>query len=109
MVGIVVLNFNGWDMTIKCIESLREACKRQFKVYIVDNASTIEMPIKFIKFVEKSKDCELIVSKKNQGYAAGNNLGIKKALEDQCSHIMVSNNDVLFGKKMYRKSVRFFR
>lgn len=38
---------------------------------------------------------DIVISKKNEGFARGNNLGIKKAVNDYCSDlIIVSNNDI---------------
>lgn len=96
MIGIVILNFNGWDMTMNCIESIRKSCKISYKIYIVDNASTIQMTKKFKLLIDNSYDCELLINQKNRGYSAGNNVGIKRALEDNCEYILISNNDVIF-------------
>lgn len=34
--------------------------------------------------------------RKNLGYAAGNNVGIKEALQDGCEWLVISNNDIVF-------------
>ena len=39
--------------------------------------------------------CELVQSGSNLGYAGGNNVGIKRALEYGCTHICVLNNDTV--------------
>ena len=42
MLGIVILNYNTWDDTIACIESLLKFTKiNKGKIYVVDNASPI--------------------------------------------------------------------
>lgn len=107
MIGVVILNYNGWDMTINCVESLRISCNMSFKIYIVDNASTTKMPFDFQSFIKQSEDCELIINTENRGYSAGNNIGIKKALEDGCTHILISNNDVLFKKNSVEELCNF--
>lgn len=96
MIGIVILNYNGWDMTIDCIKSIRKSCQYPYKIYIVDNASPIKMTEKFKTFMDQSVDCELILHLVNKGYSAGNNVGIKRALDDKCDYILISNNDVIF-------------
>lgn len=98
-----MLNYNSWDMTIDCINSLRANCMIPYKVYIVDNASIKHMTDKFMVFISKAKDCELLKNDSNKGYSAGNNVGIKKALEEGCEYILISNNDVIFRKNSIEK------
>lgn len=103
MIGIVILNYNGWDITINCIKSLRKNCLLPYKVYLVDNASTERMSEEFLNFINTANDCEFLISNKNLGYSAGNNVGIQKALEERCEYILISNNDVIFSKKTIEK------
>ena len=71
---IVVLNFNGGQDVIDCLESLR---KEVAKVVVVDNRSTDNSLAQIRKKFPKVK---IIKNKKNLGFAAGNNAGIKYAL-----------------------------
>lgn len=77
-----MLNYNGWDLTIECITSIRANCNYPYRIYIVDNCSTVEMTENFKSFISDSTDCELIFNKKNLGYSCGNNVGIKRAICD---------------------------
>lgn len=103
MIGIVMLNYNGWKMTMDCVSSIRESCHKPFTVYIVDNASTVSMPMDFRDFIESSKDCVFFQNEDNKGYSAGNNIGIKCALENGCEYIMITNNDVIFKPQSIEK------
>lgn len=103
MVGIVLLNYNNWDLCVDCIKSIRDTTHIPYMVYIVDNASTVGMTEVFAEFISTAKDCLLIRNKLNKGYSAGNNIGIHKALEDNCEYILVSNNDVIFKKSCIEK------
>ncbi|MBY6274206.1 MAG: glycosyltransferase family 2 protein, partial [Bacillaceae bacterium] len=38
-VGIIVINYNGYDDTVECIESLIKLRYPNKKIYIVDNCS----------------------------------------------------------------------
>jgi len=49
-----------------------------------------------MSLIQKKQNIILINSDENNGYAAGNNIGIKKAIEDNCKYIMIVNNDVEF-------------
>ncbi|SEA81583.1 hypothetical protein SAMN05216349_13126 [Oribacterium sp. KHPX15] len=96
MIGIVILNYNTWDLTAQCIESIDKSCHINFKIYIVDNASTKEAPESVSGFISSHLKCQLIKNTTNKGYAAGNNIGIRQALQDKCEKILVTNNDVIF-------------
>ena len=102
-----MLNYNGWDMTIECIESIREHCKYPFRIYIVDNCSTVGMPENFKSFIANSNDCELLVNKKNLGYSCGNNVGIKRALDDNVDYVLITNNDIIFKKNSIEELTNF--
>ena len=66
-------------------------------VYLVDNASAEPMPDAVKQYI-RTNGVHFLQSKKNGGYASGNNIGIKKALEDGCDYLLVSNNDILFRR-----------
>jgi len=41
-VYVILLNWNGWQYTTKCIESLRRLNYPNYRVVVVDNGSTDE-------------------------------------------------------------------
>lgn len=98
MVGVVILNYNSWEDTRECMESIFEyeqAC--QMNIYLVDNNSSIRPSAEMCLFMEK-KHVVFLQSKENKGYAAGNNIGIAKALKDGCDAILISNSDVRYER-----------
>lgn len=96
MVGIVVLNYNSWDDTTACIKSIFCAEQRsKFKIYVVDNASPIRPSEKLVSWM-KEQGVIFIQNNVNSGYSAGNNIGIKRALDDGCDAILISNSDVRY-------------
>ena len=95
MVGIVILNYNTWLMSKNCIISIRNTTSIPYKIFLVDNASSKEMPEEIEKLLD-SKDIVFIKNDVNKGYSAGNNVGIKAALEEGCNEILITNNDVIF-------------
>ncbi|MGR3741273.1 glycosyltransferase family 2 protein [Companilactobacillus sp. DQM5] len=90
-VSIIVLNYNNALDTINCLKKLRKINYKNYKVIVVDNHSTDESLSKIEKAIDKEY---LIKSPVNGGYAKGNNLGIKYALEINSDYICVLNNDV---------------
>lgn len=89
-VGIISVNFNNIKDTVLLINSLK-LIKSKYKIekYIVDNGSTDDS----LKQLKKITGIKLLTSKINLGFAGGNNIGIKKALADNCDFILLINND----------------
>jgi GT2 family glycosyltransferase len=96
MIGIVILNYNNWNDTVNCIESInRIKVQANYKIYLVDNASRIKITEED-KYILKNSNVCFLQAKTNKGYAAGNNIGILKALEEECDAILIANNDIIF-------------
>jgi len=96
MIGIVILNYETWDVTLQCMESIMEAENEEMiRIYLVDNASTRKKPKEIDRFIEQHS-VTYIETAENRGYAAGNNLGICQALKDQCTYVLITNNDIRF-------------
>jgi hypothetical protein len=89
-VFIIILNWNGCNDTIECIESLKNVTYGNFSVVVVDNSST-DNSIDVIP--KKYRDVAFIEMKKNTGFAGGNNIGINYALERGADYILLLNND----------------
>lgn len=78
------------------MESIMEAENEEMiRIYLVDNASTRKKPKEIDRFIEQHS-VTYIEAAENRGYAAGNNLGICRALEDQCTYVLITNNDIRF-------------
>lgn len=96
MIGIVILNYNNWIASEECIESIFKLGKKTgYVIYHVDNASPTKPTKKILELLNDDR-CISIMNEKNLGYNAGNNVGVKQALEDGCDAIIISNNDVLY-------------
>lgn len=88
MISIIILNYNTFDITCQCIESIyKETKKVDFEIIIVDNASTVDDPDKFLELFPKIK---LVKNTENRGFAGGCNDGIKVAKGDT---ILLLNSD----------------
>src|SRR4030067_2103187 len=92
-VAVVILNYNGLANTIECLEALEKCLLDKFKVEIivVDNGSKDGS----VKTLSKLKDIIFIENRKNLGFAAGNKIGIKKALQRKVDYILILNNDTI--------------
>ncbi len=88
-VSVIIINFNTFDLTSKCIESVIEKTKGcEYEIILVDNNSTECNPD---IFKANYPSIELIKSPQNLGFAKGNNLGLTKASGDL---VLLLNSDI---------------
>lgn len=87
----VVLNFRRAADTIACVESIRRDAPGT-GVIVVDNASGDGSADRIASALP---GIVLIASPDNGGYAAGNNMGIRRALRDGADAVLVLNNDLI--------------
>jgi hypothetical protein len=87
-VSIIIINYNTFHLTCKCIESvLRFTGNIQYEIILVDNASTERDPDEFQQLFPQ---VIVIKNKLNIGFAKGNNEGIKIA---KGNTILLLNSD----------------
>lgn len=94
-VSIVILNWNNYEDTIECIESLEEISYRNFEIIIVDNGSTNDSE-KILR--KKFGSYEFIQTGKNLGFTGGNNVGIRTAINNGADYVLLLNNDTVVEK-----------
>ncbi len=89
-VSIIIVNYKTRGMVKQGLKSLRRAGIRlNYEVLVVDNASFDGLP-ELVR--EEFPETRLIALEKNVGFAAGNNLAIKKA---KGKYVFVLNPDAL--------------
>lgn len=89
-VFVVVLNYNGLRTISKCLSSIYQSNYANFEVVLVDNAST-DGSLELVK--QQFPKAHVILNQANLGFAKGNNLGIRFALEKFAEFVLVLNND----------------
>ncbi len=91
-VSIVLVNWQGADDTIACLESLYELDYSNFGVIVVDNGSadnSVE------RIPTTYPEVTLLRSGSNLGFAGGSNVGIRYALKHGAGYIWLLNNDTV--------------
>ncbi len=102
-VTIVVLNWNGWQDTIACLQSLQGVTYPNFQVVVVDNGSEKE---DLIQLRQWKGFVTLLENEKNLGFSGGNNVGIRYALEDpKTQYVLIQNNDTLVAPEFLTEMV----
>jgi GT2 family glycosyltransferase len=91
VVTAIVLNWNNFDDTRDCINSLHSSEYPNLKVILVDNRSSDGS---FEKLVAAFPAIPCMQNSENLGFARGCNVGIHRALENpDCSYVLLVNND----------------
>jgi GT2 family glycosyltransferase len=92
LVSLVILTFNQFEYSKKCVESIRRLTPEPHEIIFVDNGST-DGSLKWLRqIVGKASNYKLIENGKNLGFAKGCNQGIAAASGE---YILLLNNDVV--------------
>ena len=104
-VSIIILNWNGLKDTIECFESLKKITYPNYEVIVVDNGSEGNDAV---ILEEQYKDyINVIRNKENLGFAEGNNVGIRKVLEEgKSSYVLSLNNDTIVEPNFLNELVK---
>jgi len=110
-ISVVILNWNNYEETASCLSSVDAALQKSLsvKVILVDNGSDKDQREKLVKINPKNIQIEYVLNKKNFGFTKGNNIGLKKALEDQGELVVVLNNDTRVDKNFFDECASFFK
>jgi GT2 family glycosyltransferase len=90
LVHIIVLNWNGFEDTLRCIASLRRLDYENFRITVIDNGSTDESLRAFTAFGDHAR---LIPLPDNLGYTGGNNFALREAFGRGAEFVWLFNND----------------
>lgn len=107
-VAFVVVGWNNQNLIEECINSIKNQTHKNIRIIFVDNNSS-DRSAHLLK--DKFPDVELIEMQENTGFAKGNNIGIKKALEDtEVSYVALLNTDATLApdwvETILQKSIR---
>lgn len=97
-VVIVILTWNHLERTLNCLKSLdtQDYPSAFWKTVVVDNASTDDT-VATIR--EAFPQIDVVVNPVNLGYAAGNNVGLRCAMDHyHPKYVFVVNNDVVLDR-----------
>ncbi len=96
-ISIIIVNYNSSENTIKLLESLKNQTDGGFEIVVMDNASEEadfnNLNSYYTTNLSPTKGAFVIRGEQNLGYSGGNNIGIKKALENGADWVLLLNND----------------
>ncbi|MFM7736237.1 MAG: glycosyltransferase family 2 protein [Alphaproteobacteria bacterium] len=92
-IAVVVLDWNGGADTLAAVESvLADRGDLELDTIVVDNASR-EPVLDEVR--RRHPEVRVVANPRNEGYAGGNNVGIRLALEAGADWVLVLNNDAV--------------
>lgn len=91
LVACLILNWNGKEVLLDTLASVRKLTYPNFKIILVDNASG-DGSARAAR--EHFSEITLIENEQNLGFGEGNNAGMRYALQHGAEWIMLLNNDV---------------
>lgn len=92
-IGVIIVTLNAKALLAPCLGGLREAGEQH--IYLVDNGST-DGSADYV--AEHYPEVDLIRLPLNAGFAGGNNVGIRRALDDGCDAVFLLNADTIIDE-----------
>ena len=100
--SIIIVNWNVREDVVNCLRSIQENQPRcEYEVIVVDNAST-DGSAEAVR--QQFPWVRLIVNERNLGFAAGNNVGLKKASGE---YVLFLNSDTIVHRGSFDGLVSF--
>ena len=97
--SVVILAWNNASDTLACLESLKRDAPGSITI-VVDNGSTDDT----YQEIAASRLADVLIrNKANLGFAEGNNVGLRRALELTSPLIMILNNDTVVTPGMVER------
>ncbi|MEK9207335.1 MAG: glycosyltransferase family 2 protein [Patescibacteria group bacterium] len=104
---IVMINYNGQENTIECLDSLLRLKTDGFELQtiVVDNYPENKIKVDVSKY-SKIK-LRVIFNPVNSGFSGGMNIGIKHALKNGGDYVLIHNNDTFVKEDFLQKLFDF--
>ncbi|MBC6941294.1 MAG: glycosyltransferase [Xanthomonadales bacterium] len=99
--SLIVLAWNQWPTTRRCLDSLLATLPFAARVIVVDNGSQDETPQALQGYRDR---LQVVTLPTNLGFVRGMNAGITAAAEDD--DLVLLNNDLVFGQADWLERLR---
>lgn len=102
LVSVIILNWNGANDTLECVESVKKQTYKNLEIIVVDNGSQDNS----VAVLEKIKGIQLIKNPANRGFTGGHIDGLQYAAGD---YIFVLNNDAVVDNNYVTTAVKLLQ
>lgn len=99
-IATIILNYNSAEECRKCIAHLQRQEGVKQEIIVVDNCSRDEEHTAVQKICEET-GITFIANSTNNGYNAGNNIGLRYAAKKGHTHALIANPDMEFPQRDY--------
>ncbi len=96
LVYIIIVNYNGYEDTLMCVRSLQNINYNNYRIIIVDNGSNDAKTLRNDVFLNEA--AKIIYAEENNGFSAGNNIGISYAQKHNADYVLLLNNDTVVSR-----------
>ena len=104
-IGVVIVHYRQPDLLDRCLRSFQQVAAPPLDLIVVDNGGDAGA-VERLRAAWPAVDW--IAAEANTGYTGGNNLGIARALEAGCDHVLLVNADTeCIEPGFVRRLVRF--
>lgn len=115
MTAVILLNWNGWEVTLDCLRSLRASVSDDMFIIVADNGSSDDSTAHIVRFFKEEWGCPwydvsendmnheslrvrpmtgiLLRLNENYGFAGGNNRAVELARRFSPEYMILLNND----------------
>lgn len=97
-ISFVILQYNTYELTIQCIESIHNNLKYEdYSIIVVNNHSKSDAAAKIKEYCIHDTNTYILEAPSNLGFAKGNNLGYSYAVSTlHADYVICVNNDTEF-------------
>lgn len=101
MLSIIIINYNSKDVLQNCLQSLTTIkIDVEKEIFVIDNASSESIKKLSIKFPQ----IKFIFNEKNTGFAAANNIGIRKSKGE---YVLLLNPDTIVNENSFQPMIDY--
>ena len=104
----ILVNFNNAHDTIEAVKSLLKQSIPFKKILVVDNNS-LDSSVEILQKEFPQNDVEILQSKENNGFAAGNNFAVNYALQNlDFEYFLILNNDTISDENINKNFIEYY-
>ena len=103
-VSILLVNYNGLQDTLECLESLKACTYPAFEVLLFDNGSSPEQVDMFACYA--MQNYRFVANNENLGFGVANNKGVEMVVQEgKAKYIYFLNNDTVVEPDFLSSSI----
>ena len=105
LVYVLILNWNGKQLTIDCIQSILKSNYPNFRIVVIDNGS-IDSSVAILR-EEFGDRITILENGANLGYSRGFNVGLRYGFKEKnADYCLVMNNDTIIDSQTISEMVK---